>query len=76
VVEQPAGQRFFPEALPLEYERVIVGQMATERVYALPELQNAWEQMRRGEWRGRGPNRATAAFAADGSLRIRVELKA
>src|SRR5207248_3148951 len=75
-VGKPSGYRFFPDTLHEDYEQDILALTAVERLLCQPDVQNVWEQMRRGEWKGRGPNRAVVEYRPDGTSTLSLELKA
>ncbi|MBX9583566.1 MAG: hypothetical protein K2X87_24960 [Gemmataceae bacterium] len=72
----PPPRRLFPDTLPAEYERDLLGCLATEHLLTDPEYGVVWEKMRRGEWRGRGPNTATVDYHADGTSVAEVRFEA
>jgi hypothetical protein len=69
----PPGFRFTPASLPLRYEQDIFGQMAVECLLTHPQWAPMWEMMRRGQWRGPGPTRATVDYRLDGTRQITLE---
>lgn len=67
---KPPPVRLWPETLPLEYERNLLGLMAEECFLRDPELAPVWERMRRGEWNRPFADAITATFFGDGSCQI------
>ncbi|MBX9627172.1 MAG: hypothetical protein K2X82_25440 [Gemmataceae bacterium] len=76
VAVRPPARRLYPDTLPLGYEETILALMAADNLLLDPEWGRVWERMRRGGWRGRGPNRAEVAFRPDGSSAAAVWLAA
>jgi hypothetical protein len=75
-LERPRGHRFFPDSLPAHYEDQMLGLSAVEDLLLDAEYAGVWERMRRGEWRGRGPNRATVRYRPDGTSETTLTLSA
>ena len=50
--------------------------MGVENLLRDPEYGRVWERMRRGEWRGQGPNVAEVDFSPDGSSEVSLRLNA
>jgi hypothetical protein len=69
----PHGVRFMPASLPLKYEQDIFGQMSVEHLLTYPQWAPMWEKMRRGQWHGPGPTRATVDYRTDGTRQITLE---
>ncbi|MBX9626835.1 MAG: hypothetical protein K2X82_23750 [Gemmataceae bacterium] len=72
----PPARRLYPDALPLDLERGILGLMAVDSLLRDAELVPVWERMRRGAWPGRGPGRVTVDYRPDGSSDVNLQLGA
>jgi hypothetical protein len=75
-IGHPRGHRRFPDALPWNYEHQILGLLSVDRLLHDPDLMNVWEKMRRGEWKGRGPNRTNIDYRPDETSELTLELHA
>jgi hypothetical protein len=69
----PPGFRFFPDSLPMDYERDFFGQLSLDALLRNPKWAEMWERMRRGEWTGRGPARALIDYRTDGAIQVTLE---
>jgi hypothetical protein len=66
----PPPRRLFLEALPLEFERDILGLMAVENMLFDARWAAMWERMRRGLWDGTTPTEALVGYDAAGNCLI------
>jgi hypothetical protein len=63
-------RRLFPDSLPVDYEREVLGLMAVESALLDPEWGRSWEAMRLGCWTGRTPIAAVAEYDEKGNCVI------
>lgn len=72
-IGMPHGFRLMPDELPFEYELRIFSQMAVEWLLTDPQWAPMWEKMRRGEWHGPGPTRATIDYRTNGTRQLTLK---